>query len=76
MSKVDEFKGLEEEFHAWKLAQQLREAEKAGQWKTCTLAWSLITLAVGTVATLCAKFSKPVLIGLKAFWAAALEQIQ
>ncbi len=57
-----------EELMEWKHKQELKEAEKTGQWKTCALAWSIITFFVGAIAAAIAQCSNAVYAGLKAFW--------
>ncbi len=65
-----------EELLEWKHDQEIKEANKAGQWKTCTLAWSIITGFVATIAGLCVNYSEAVYAGVKAFWVVAMGKIQ
>jgi len=76
MAKNDDI----EELLEWKHDQELRQATatgvKEGQWKTCTLAWSIITGFVATIAGLCVNYSEAVYAGVKAFWVVAMGKIQ
>ena len=80
MAKNDDLEKLDNEFHEWKREQELKQAKaegrKEGRWKTCTLAWSIITMFVGSGSWLCVKFSDAVYAGLHAFWVVALEKLK
>jgi hypothetical protein len=76
MANKDDLEKLEKEFHTWKLDQQLKDANKAGQWKTCVLAWSIITGFVAAISTLGIKYSDAVYAGVNAFWIVMLEKFK
>jgi len=69
-----------EELLEWKHSEELKQAEKhgqkVGQWKTCTLAWSIITGFVGVISWLGIKCSDAVYAGVNAFWIVLLEKFK